>query len=147
MTNYRPILLLSTFSKVLEKVMYSKINQHMHSNNILVPEQYGFRKGISTEDAAFKLMDSVLKYIDQKKHVGGMFCDLAKAFECVNHKILLSKLQFYGIRGTILKWLRSCLTDRKQKVEIKSPKYTQNFYSNWGTIKHGVSQGLYCIVL
>jgi hypothetical protein len=54
---------------------------------------------------------------------------------------LLSKLQFYGIRGTILKWFRSYLTDRKQKFEIKSPKYTQNFYSNWETIKHGVPQG------
>jgi hypothetical protein len=85
MTNYRPITLLSTFSKVLEKFMYSRINQHMHCNNILVPEQYGFRKGISTEDSAFKLTDSVLKYIDQKKHVGGIFYDLAKAFDCVNH--------------------------------------------------------------
>jgi hypothetical protein len=68
----------------------------------LVPEQYGFRKGISTEDATFKLTDSVLKYIDQKKHVRGIICDLAQAFDCVNHEILLSKLQFYGIRGTIL---------------------------------------------
>jgi hypothetical protein len=57
--------------------MYSRINQHMHCNSILLREQYGFRKGISTEDAAFKLTDSVFKYIDQKKHVGGIFCDLA----------------------------------------------------------------------
>ncbi|PNF23822.1 hypothetical protein B7P43_G15913 [Cryptotermes secundus] len=141
MTNYRPISLLSTFSKILEKVMYSRINQHMHCNNILVPEQYGFRKGVSTEDAAFKLTDNVLKSIDQKRHVGGIFCDLAKAFDCVNHEILLSKLQFYGIRGTVLKWFKSYLTNRKQKVEIKSPKYTQNFFSNWRTVKHGVPQG------
>jgi hypothetical protein len=55
--------------------------------------------------------------------------------------MLLSKLQFYGISGTILKWFISCVTDRKQKLEIKSPKYTQNFDSDWETIKHGVSQG------
>jgi hypothetical protein len=67
MTNYRPISLLFIISKVLEKVMYSRINHHMQCNNIMVPEQYGFRNGISTEDAAFTLTDSVLKYNDQKK--------------------------------------------------------------------------------
>jgi hypothetical protein len=69
----------------------------MHWNIILVPEQYCFRKCICTENAAFKLTDSVLKYIDEKKHVGGIYCDLAKAFEYLNHKMLLSKLHFYGI--------------------------------------------------
>jgi hypothetical protein len=102
----------------------------MHCNKILVPEQYGFRKGIATEDAAFKLTDSVLKSIDQKKHTGGTFCDLAKALDCVNHEILFSKLQFYGVRGTMLKWFKLYLTNRKQKVEIKSPRNTQKFFSN-----------------
>jgi hypothetical protein len=113
----------------------------MHCNKILVSEQYGFRKGIATEDAAFKLTDSVLKSIDQEKHTGGIFCDLAKAFDCVNHEILFSKLQFYGVRGKMLKWFKSYLTNRKQKVEIKSLRNTKNFFSNWGMIKHGVLQG------
>jgi hypothetical protein len=88
MTNYRPISLLTTFSKVLEKIMYNWLSHHMQTNNILVPEQFGFRKGMSTEDAAFILTDNVLKSINQKMHVGGIFCDVAKAFDCVNNEIL-----------------------------------------------------------
>jgi hypothetical protein len=68
-------------------------------NNILVTEQYSFRKGISTEDAAFRLIDSVFKSINQKTHVGGIFCDLAKASDCLNHETLFAKLHFYEIRG------------------------------------------------
>jgi hypothetical protein len=67
--------LLTTFSKVLEKVMYSRLSQHMHYHNILVPEQSGFRKGISTQDVAYQLRDNVLKAVKQKMHVGEIFCD------------------------------------------------------------------------
>jgi hypothetical protein len=108
----------------------------MHTN------KYGFRKGVSTEDATFKLTEKVLKSVNKKMHAGGIFCDLAKAFDCVNHEMLLTKLHFYGIQGIAAKWFRSYLTDRKQKVEVESPKNNQNFFSNWGTIKHGVPQGL-----
>jgi hypothetical protein len=74
-------------------------------------------------------------------HVGGIFCDLAKAFDCVNHEILLAKLHFYGIRGVTADWFKSYLTNRRQKVEIKSSNATQNVSSDWGTLKHGVPQG------
>jgi len=66
MTNYRPIPLLAVFIKVLEKAMHSRLSQHLRANNMLVTEQYSFRKGISTEDAAFRLTDSVFKFVNQK---------------------------------------------------------------------------------
>jgi len=101
--------------------MQSSLSQHLHINNILVTEQYGFRKGISTEDAAFRLTDSVFKSINQKMHVGRIFCDLAKAFDCMNHEILLAILHFHGIQGVPEDWFRNYLTNRRQKVEVKSP--------------------------
>jgi hypothetical protein len=85
-SNYRPILLLTTFSKIHEKVMCSRLSHYLQTNNILVPAHFGFRKGIATENAAFKLRDMVLKSVNQKMHVGGIFCALAKVFDCVDHE-------------------------------------------------------------
>jgi hypothetical protein len=76
----------------------------MHTNNILVPEQFGFRQGKSTENAAFKLKNSVLKSVHQKMHVWGIFCDLAKPCNCINHEMLLAKLHYCGIQGTAANW-------------------------------------------
>jgi hypothetical protein len=75
MTKYRPISLLPIFSEVFEKVMHSRLHHHLNITNILVPEQHAFRKGMSTEDAAFRLTDSLFKSLNQKLHVGGIFCD------------------------------------------------------------------------
>jgi hypothetical protein len=99
MSNYKPILLLTTFSKVLEKVICTRLNHYFQANNILVAKQFGFRKGVYTENAAFKLMDTILKSVNQKVHYHGIFCDLAKGFDCINHNILLTKLPFFGIQG------------------------------------------------
>jgi hypothetical protein len=87
MSIYRPISLLTTFFKVIENVMFNMLSHNLKANkaNILVPEKSGFRKGISTKNATFKLTDCIPKSLNQKMHVGGIFCDLAKAFHCVNH--------------------------------------------------------------
>jgi hypothetical protein len=82
-TNYRPISLLTVFCKVLEKPKHSRLCQHLHTNNILVAEQYGFRKGISTEDAALRPTDSEFKSINPKMHTGEILCDLAKVCDCI----------------------------------------------------------------
>jgi hypothetical protein len=71
-------------------------------------------------------------------HIGGIFCDLVKAFDSVNHEILLANLHYYGIQGTVANWFRSCLTNRKQKTEIKS---FEKFSTKCGTVKDAVPRG------
>jgi hypothetical protein len=117
MTSYRPISLLMFFSEVFEKAMDSRLSQNLHTKNILVSEQHGFRKSIPTENAAFRLTDSVFKSRNQKIHVGGIFCDLAKAFDCLNHERLLAKLHFYDIQGVTADWFRRYLTNKDRKLK------------------------------
>jgi hypothetical protein len=115
MSNYRPISLLATFSKAFGKLMHDRLNHYLQTKNILVPETFGFRKGISIENAAFKLIGSVLKSINQNNAFGGILYDLAKVSDCVNHEILLTKLHFFffGIQGAKASWFRSYLIDKK----------------------------------
>jgi len=86
MTNYRPIALLPVFGKVFEKTMHSVLSHNLHTNNILITEQYDCRKGIATENPTFKLRERVFKYISSKMHTGEICCDLVKVFECGNHE-------------------------------------------------------------
>ena len=133
--NYRPISLLTIFSKVFEKMIYAKLYEHLRVNNILTPNQFGFRTDYSTEQAIFSLINNVLEAIDKKQIAGGIFCDLQKAFDSVNHDILLNKIQFYGIRGKMGKLIQSYITDRYQKVTCKDHS------SAWKKIQVGVPQG------
>jgi len=114
--NYRPISLLTSFSKIFEKLIYSRSYKHKCSNNIIVKEQYGFRINSSTEAASYDVINEILKAINNRHLVGGIFCDLEKAFDCVNHRILADKLQFYGIKGKFLALIQSYLRGRYQKV-------------------------------
>jgi hypothetical protein len=106
----------------------------------LVPKQFGFRKGISIEKAIFTLTNNILNALNQHDQIG-IFCDLTKAFDCVNHKILLSKLYHYSIRGVNALWFESYLQKRRQKIEITLQNKKENLSSNWGIIKSGVPQG------
>jgi hypothetical protein len=96
-------------SKIIETIMFKRLVQHLESNSILTPAQFGFRKDIHINDAVFSLLKNILNSLDQRKHVGGIFCDLTKAFDCVTYKILLNKLKYYGIRGTCLSWFKFIL--------------------------------------
>jgi hypothetical protein len=139
MANYRPISLLTSVSKVFEKIIYERLMQHIKANNILVKEQFGFRPTTSTDKASYRLINEILNAMNERKVVGGIFCDLQKAFDCVNHNILLAKLEFYGVTGTILKLIKSYLEGRYQKVILNNNLTHSN--SEWREIKHGVPQG------
>ena len=139
-SNYRPISLLTSFSKVFEKIIYDRLYTHLERNNILVQEQFGFRRHHSTEQAAFSLINSILTAMNNKLVVGGIFCDLHKAFDCVQHKILLDKLQLYGIDGKFKTLIESYLTNRYQKVSLEKMDYNMNSLE-WSVIKCGVPQG------
>ena len=118
MDNYRPVSLLTSTSKVFEKVVFTQLYEYFDKNNLLYSSQYGFRKKHSTEMAGLELTDRILKDIDNKDASLTIFMDLSKAFDTLDHQILLTKLKYYGVNDTPLKWFSNCLTGRQQYVEI-----------------------------
>ena len=133
--NYRPISLLSSLSKVFEKIVFDQLYEYLISNGLLFESQYGFRKQHSTELAALELTDRIRREIDQNKIPFSVFLDLSKAFDTLNHHILLSKLAYYGIKSTALQWFKSYLTERQQYVEY------QDVCSSTRELETGVPQG------
>ena len=134
-SNYRPISLLPIFSKIFEKLMHSRIYQFLQDQKILSKNQYGFQKKKSTEHAILDIQSKVIDAYENKEIPCCIFLDFAKAFDTVNHSILLNKLNYYGIRGVSHKWLESYLSNRKQCVQVGSQ--TSDFLS----INCGVPQG------
>ena len=119
-SNYRPISLLPFFSKILERLMYNRLYNFLTEHNILSMNQFGFRKNYSTFLALMDLVDSISKNIDEGNYSIGIFLDLSKAFDTINHTILLDKLCRYGIRGVTLNWFKHYLNDRKQFVSYNN---------------------------
>ena len=115
-SNYRPISLLSNLDKILEKIMYTRIFKFFSNNNLFYPLQFGFRQNYSTAHALISLTETIRKYLDEEKFACGIFEDLKKAFDTIEHDILLTKLEHYGVRELANDWFKIYLSDRKQFV-------------------------------
>ena len=133
--NYRPISILPIFSKIFERIVYNQLYGFLEKYKILSECQYGFRKKRSTTQAVLNQLEFIYSNLDQNKTVISFFMDLSKAFDCIDHDILLKKLYFYGIRGLPHSWFKSYLSNRKQYVNAN------NVNSSSKSIAYGVPQG------
>ena len=109
---------LSVFSKIFEKLMHQRIYKFVQTHNILYPSQFGYRIKHSTSHFLINITEGIKHSIDDNKYGCGIFLDLKKAFDTVNHRILLENLEHYGIRGVVLDWFKSYLENRKQYVTV-----------------------------
>ena len=134
-SNYRPISLLSNIEKIIEKIMYSRLEDFLGKNNVICDRQFGFRKGFSTSHILLSITERIRQALDKGQFACGVFVDLQKAFDTVDHKILCHKLSHYGVRGVTNHWFESYLTDRRQFVSVSGEK------SLLKDISHGVPQG------
>ena len=133
--NYRPISLLPCFEKILERLLARRIISFLEKHSILYKLQFGFREGHSTTHALLELLEELYSNLDQGNTCLGIFLDLTKAFDTIDHDILLHKLQHYGFRGKIHEWSASYLKNRKQYTFVNGEK------STLGQITKGVPQG------
>ena len=134
-SNYRPISVLPSFSKILEKVVYNRLISYLNTYKILSDNQFGFLKHHSTEYALALLHDKISSSIDKRESTAGLFIDLSKSFDTVDHQILLNKLYHYGIHGIAFNWFSSYLSDRQQYVRYNGVNSSRR------CIKCGVPQG------
>ena len=134
-SNYRPVSVLPVFSKVIERLMYNRLFNYINANKLLYKYQFGFQKGRSTAMALILLVDKISEAIEKGEVVLGVFLDFSKAFDTVDHKILMEKLKLYGITGVNHDWFSNYLSGRKQYVTYNNHK------SATKTITCGVPQG------
>jgi len=134
-SNYRPISVISTLSKIFEKLMFNRLIEFLDKNNILKSNQFGFRKHHCTSDAVLEFLNDAYKSLDEKSQFLTVCLDLSKAFDTVDHWVLLRKLAHVGVRGLPLQWFGSYLRDRKQYVRIRS------IDSELRSLSAGVPQG------
>ena len=118
-TNYRPISLLTTMSKLLEKIVYVRVYEFLNSSDQFYESQYGFRSSHSCDNAVGEVVLRIVKNLEAGKINIDIFLDLSKAFDTLNHDLLLHKMERYGIRGITLEWFRSYLHARKLRVKCK----------------------------
>ena len=133
--NYRPISLLPLPGKVLEKLVHHQLSDHFETESLLAEEQYGFRKNHSTIHAIAQVTNFINKKLDARLPTAAVFIDFRKAFDCVQHPMLIKKLRDMGLSETVINWVTSYLSNRKQRV------YANNTYSDYQSITQGVPQG------
>ena len=133
--NYRPISILPAISKIFERAIFDQLSEHLKNKNVLYSSQYGFRKHHSTELAVLELIDRITQELDNSHVSINIYLDLSKAFDTLDHNILLYKLNCYGIRGPALNLFKSYLSNRQQYVEFR------NYRSPYAPISIGVPQG------
>lgn len=133
---FRPIALLPLIDKIFEKILYKQLSCYLNENNLLYGYQYGFKKGCGTEEAVVNVINNICNGLDNGfSGVAGIFYDFSKAFDLVDHDILIEKLRYYGVERRALYLLKSYLKSRKQYVEINCCK------SYMGNVEYGVPQG------
>ena len=133
--NYRPISVLPTVSKIMERIVYDQLSEYLEQQGLLSESQYGFLKGYNTELAVTLFTDNIRRAIDSGKMTGAVFIDLRRAFDTVEHKVLLSKLPLKGIVDGELNWIANYLSGRYQYVQYDGVK------SDRELVKYGVPQG------
>jgi len=145
MNNYRPVSIIPVFAKILEQLIHNRITSFLYENKTLSEAQNGFRKGKSIDTAVQSYTERVQKALDKRVHTIGIFIDLSKAYDVLNHNLLLEKLSYYGIRGSTNSWFRSYLFRRKQFIEISqsntSSGKVNTYRSSCLDIGQGVPQG------
>jgi len=134
--DYRPISILCLLSKVLEKLVHSQVTEFINVNNILPPLQSGFRKGHNTTTALIKVTDDIRRAIDKRMLTLLLLLDMSKAFDCVHHTLLLTKLKFINFSNSVLLWFKSYLSGRLMRVSVG-----EEMQSEWTEVKTGVPQG------
>ena len=135
MENYRPISVINIFSKVFEKIVYKQLYSYLESKNVLSDSQFGFRHGRGTTKAILKHTRNVYRDLDDSRLHFSVYLDFKKAFDSVDHVVLLGKLYHYGVRGITLDWFRSYLNNRSQHVDVNGVQ------SGIVPLTHSVPQG------
>ena len=132
-TNYRPISILPNLSKVYERLMYNQISPYFDS--VFSKFQCGFRKGFNAQHCLLTMVEKWRKTLDEGGETGAVLTDLSKAFDCIDHNLLIAKLNAYGFEKRSLEFIHSYLTKRKQRTKVDSA------FSSWEMLLSGVPQG------